>query len=87
MKLILTVIGKDNTGIIAGVSSVCATQSANILDIQQTIMDTTFVMIMLVEALRDSLSVLRDELLTLEKKLGVKINVYNEEVFHAMHRV
>ena len=46
MKAILTVVGKDHTGIVAKVSSQLAKDEINILDISQTIMDTNFVMMM-----------------------------------------
>ena len=48
MKCILTVIGKDKSGIIAKVSGLLAEYDVNIEDISQTIMQNTFTMIMLV---------------------------------------
>ena len=37
MKAIITVLGKDQVGIIAGVSSLLARWNVNVLDISQTI--------------------------------------------------
>ena len=49
MKAILTVIGKDKVGIIAGVSSELQKLNINILDVNQTIMDEFFTMIMMLD--------------------------------------
>ncbi len=48
MKAILTVIGKDKSGIIAKVSTLLAQKNINIEDISQTIMQGYFTMIMLI---------------------------------------
>ena len=49
MKAILTVIGKDKVGIIAGVSSELQKLNINILDVNQTIMGEFFTMIMMLD--------------------------------------
>ena len=49
MRAVITVIGKDRKGIIAGVSTELANAGINILDISQTILQEYFVMIMLVD--------------------------------------
>ena len=49
MRAIITVIGKDAKGIIAGVSGYLAKEDINILDISQTIMQEYFTMVMLVD--------------------------------------
>ena len=49
MKAIVTVIGKDQVGIIAGVCTVLAGQGINVLDISQTVMQEYFTMIMMVD--------------------------------------
>ena len=46
MKAVLTVIGKDKVGIIAGVSQLLAELDINILDVSQTIMEEYFTMMM-----------------------------------------
>ena len=50
MKAIITVLGKDQVGIIAGVSSLLAKWNVNVLDISQTILQENFTMVMLVDA-------------------------------------
>lgn len=89
MRAIITVIGKDKKGIIAGASTELSKCSVNILDISQTIMQDYFTMIMLVD-LKD-MNVSYDELTSkLDKKskeLGVSIKVQIEDIFDAMHKI
>ena len=89
MKAILTVLGKDKSGIIAGVSSLLASKNINIEDISQTIMQGFFTMIMLInlENSKVSFSDLLKETDELGKQIGVKIIVQHEDIFNAMHRV
>ena len=49
MRAIVTVIGKDKTGIVAGVSTRLTELDVNIVDISQTIMEGFFTMNMVVE--------------------------------------
>ena len=49
MKAVITVIGRDQVGIIAKVSSECSRYGANIVDISQTVMQDYFAMIMLAD--------------------------------------
>ena len=49
MKLVVTVVGVDRVGIIAGVSTVLADHGVNIMSINQTILDGVFNMIMMCE--------------------------------------
>lgn len=89
MKAIITVIGKDRVGIIAGVSSVLAQCSVNILDISQTIMQDLFTMIMLVDISR-ACSDFPELSASLEGKgqeLGVMIQIQHEDIFNSMHRI
>ncbi|MDF7666482.1 ACT domain-containing protein [Orbaceae bacterium ESL0727] len=89
MKTILTVIGKDKPGIIAGVSQKLYALNINILDVSQTIMDDYFTMIMLLDL--SKITVPFDEakntLMALGESLKVKVNVQREEIFDAMHRL
>lgn len=89
MKAVVSVIGKDRTGIIAAVSGRLAELGVNIEDISQTIMQDDFVMIMLVDTSGASVTVdkLAEELQTAVDKLGVVVHVQHEALFNAMHRV
>lgn len=89
MKAVITVLGKDRVGIIAGVSAVLADNAVNILDISQTILQNFFTMIMLVEFDSDETTIAHLATLLTRKgeALGVQIRIQHEEIFTAMHRV
>ncbi|EOT42545.1 ACT domain-containing protein [Enterococcus dispar] len=88
MKAILTVIGQDKVGIIAGVSQKLADLDINILDVSQTIMEDYFTMTMMLQLKQNSdFESMKKELNLVGDKLGVKINVQNEEIFNAMHKL
>ena len=89
MRAIVTVIGKDKSGIIAKVSAVLAENNVNIEDISQTIVQGNFTMIMLADlskakiALKKLSAILED----LGKQIGVSIHVQHEDIFNAMHKI
>ena len=88
MRTIITVMGMDKTGIIAKVSDCLYRHKVNILDINQTIMQEIFTMVMLVdmkEGKENSVTIL-NELEKIGKEIGVDIRMQNEEIFHSMHR-
>ncbi len=89
MKAILTVIGRDKSGIIASVSTLLAENDINIEDISQTIMQGFFTMVMLVDTSNSKLPF--DEFVRKMKELGenigVEIYVQHEEIFDTMHKV
>ena len=89
MKAILTTVGEDQVGIIAGVSQYLAENKVNILDLSQTIMDGYFTMMMMVDVPENEkeFSVLAEELADLGQKLGVEIRIRNEEIYRAMHQL
>lgn len=89
MKAIITVIGKDRKGIIAGVSNVLANSDANILDISQTIMQEYFTMMMLVDLshMNVSLAEIKELLDRKGEELGVSIKAQHEDIFRSMHRI
>lgn len=88
-RAILTVLGQDRVGIVAGVSRVLAENSVNIEDISQTIMQEFFTMVMLVTIDEDKVSFaeLQDKLNAIGDELGVKITVQKEDIFRFMHRI
>ena len=86
MKAIVSVIGKDKSGIIAKVATALAENGVNIEDISQTIVQGNFTMIMMCE-LGDKLSVaeLGKVLDKTGREAGVTIHVQHEDIFSAMH--
>ena len=88
-KAVVTVIGKDKPGIIAGVSNTLAEHHINILDVSQTIMSDIFTMSMLInlEKLDEEYNKLQDDLNGLGKQLNVEIHMQRVVIFNAMSRV
>ena len=89
MRAVITVIGCDKMGLIAGVSGILAKADVNILDISQTTMQDLFTMIMLVdmEKMNMDFSKLKEKLDELGKELKVDIRIQREEIFKSMHRI
>lgn len=89
MRAVITVIGKDTTGIIAAVSNVLSEKKINILDINQSVLSDMFVMVMLVDISTSNtpFSALSEELVGLGDKMGLKILAMHEDIFNTMHRI
>ena len=89
MKAVITVVGKDRTGIIAKVSGYLADRSINILDISHTIMQDLFTMIMLVDTQESGIQAkeLSVDLKKIGEELSLTINIQHEGLFTSMHRV
>ncbi|MDR2068821.1 MAG: ACT domain-containing protein [Spirochaetaceae bacterium] len=89
MNAIITVVGTDRVGIIARVSAFLAERNINIEDISQTILKGNFVMVMMADLSRSSVSLekVKEELGEIGKTLKVSISIMHEQVFSAMHRI
>ena len=89
MRVIVTVLGKDKSGIIAKVSNTLAENNVNIEDISQTIVSGNFTMIMLcdISNSKKSLLELSDVLKAVGSEIGVSIHVQHEDIFNAMHKI
>lgn len=88
-KCIVTVLGKDTVGIIAGVCSYLAENNINILDISQTIVQGYFDMMMIVDVTnieKDFTDIVK-EMDELGNEIGVNIRCQREEIFEKMHRL
>lgn len=88
-RIIITVIGPDRVGIIAGVTNILAANDINILDISQTIMQEFLVMVLIADMEKSpiDLSTLKDSLGAKGSELGVRIDAQHEDAFKFMHRV
>ena len=89
-KAIITVVGRDTVGIIAGVCTYLARKGINILDISQTIVQGYFNMMMIVDysGMTGSFGDMADELAEVgSRDLGVQIKCQKEEIFDEMHRI
>lgn len=89
MRAVITVIGKDNVGILAKVSSICAEYHANVTEVTQSVLQDMFAMIMLVDlsALNTDFTVLADRMTKLGTELSLSIHTMHEDIFNSMHRI
>ncbi|MFI3254243.1 MAG: ACT domain-containing protein [Eubacteriales bacterium] len=87
MKAIVTVVGKDQVGIIASVCSLLSQAGANILDISQTVLQEYFTMVMLVDLADMDFAKISSELDKAGEEKGLSIRIQREEIFNAMHRI
>ena len=76
-------------GIIAKVSAFLAERNINILDISQTVLSSTFVMMMMVDLSSgdNALEEIKKELAEMGDSFGVSISMMHEKVFTTMHRI
>ena len=89
MKAIVTVVGKDQVGIIAAVCVKLAEYNINVLDISQTVMQGYFTMMMVVDVSSSTLPLAELVVLMEEmgKERGLSIRLQREDIFEAMHRI
>ncbi|MGN0527369.1 MAG: ACT domain-containing protein [Acutalibacteraceae bacterium] len=90
MNAVITVIGKDKVGIMAGVCVELQKLNVNILDISQTVLhNDIFTMSMLVDIEKANCPYdkIVDSLNACGESLGVNIRIQREEIFNAMHKV
>jgi len=88
-RAIITIIGSDRVGIIAGISNVLAEANVNILDISQSVIREFFTMIMMVDLADSAVSfhALSETLARKGDELSVRVEIQREEIFKAMHRI
>jgi ACT domain-containing protein len=88
-RLIVSVFGVDHPGIVAGVAQILAESECSIVDINQTVVQGKFAMVIIADMARAGRSVteLKDRFRTAGERLGVRIYAQREDLFNAMHRV
>ena len=89
MIAIVTVVGQDRVGIIAEVCVKLAQYQVNVLDINQTVMQGYFTMMMAVDVEKCTvpLAQLCQIMDAQGQEMGLSIRVQREDIFEAMHRV
>lgn len=89
MKAVITVIGKDNVGILHKVSGVCAEMGVNVIEVTQSVLQDMFAMIMLVDisGMTRDFANLVDDMAALGEKQGLSIHTMHEDIFNSMHNV
>jgi ACT domain-containing protein len=88
-RMVISVFGVDHPGIVAGVSQILADADCSIVDINQTVVQGKFAMVIIADASRSrqSTTELKDKLRLEGEQLGVRIYAQREDLFNAMHRV
>lgn len=88
-KIIITVLGHDRVGIIAGISAILADAQINILDINQTILQGFFTMVMVADIAASNIEIaeLREILNRKGQEMELQITVQHEDIFKFMHRI
>src|SRR5215203_6824888 len=88
-RMVISVFGLDNPGIVAGVSQILADASCSIVDINQTVVQGKFAMVIIADTsrARESTAALKERLRTQGQSLGVRIYAQREDLFNAMHRI
>ena len=89
MNAIIAVFGHDQMGIVAKMSVVCAENNANVMEVNQTLMQEYFAMIMLVDVTKLScgFSDFAETCAQAGKEMGLTVHVMHEEIFNSMHRI
>ncbi|MDR2698275.1 MAG: ACT domain-containing protein [Candidatus Methanoplasma sp.] len=88
-RVIVTLVGRDHTGIIAAVCTYFAENGINILDIKQTTVQEYINMMMIVDLEKCTMqfSEIVKGLDEVGKKVGCIIKAQHEEIFDMMHRI
>ena len=88
-RIIISVFGVDHPGIVAGVSQILAEAGCSIVDINQTVVQGKFAMVIIANTSRSksSVSELKERFRAQGEALGVRIYAQREDLFNAMHRI
>jgi len=88
-RIVISVFGVDHPGIVAGVAEILSEAQCSIIDINQTVVQGKFAMVIIADAARAQSSVadLKNRLRSEGEKLGVHIYAQREDLFNAMHRI
>jgi ACT domain-containing protein len=88
-RMVISVFGLDHPGIVAGVAQILAEAECSIADINQTVVQGKFAMVIIADTsrARESATELKERLRREGEKLGVRIYAQREDLFNAMHRI
>ncbi len=86
-KAVVTVIGKDMVGILAKVSTACANANANVIEVTQSVLDSFFCMVMIIDITETSISIDELQKSIAEAVPAMQVHVMHENIFNSMHRI
>ena len=89
MKCVISVVGKDTTGIVAEIAVTLRECGANIVDISQTLLGDIFSMTMIVTLNTDvaDFNTAQERLAAAGERIGVQITLQREDVFQFMYKI
>ena len=89
MRAVITVLGKDMVGILAKVSTACASHNINVIEVTQSILQDMFAMIMMVDINGSDVPFTQfaDEIAKMGDEMGLSIRAMHEDIFNSMHRI
>ncbi len=88
-RLVVSVFGVDRPGIVAAVTQILAEAECSIIDINQTVVQGKFAMVLIADTARarETAAALKDRFRSEGERLGVRIYAQREDLFNAMHRI
>ena len=89
MRCVISVLGKDRTGIVAAVATTLTEKGVTIDDINQALLEDMFSMTMLVridEAVA-GFNEVQDALAKVGEELGVQVVIQREDLFQFMYKI
>ena len=87
MRAVITVIGKDMVGILARVSSICAENNVNVVEVTQSILEGYFCMVMVIDISQLSCQFEELDNALKESVPDMVIHLMHENIFNSMHRI
>lgn len=89
MRAVITVVGKDMVGILSKVSTLCAEDNVNIVEVTQSILQDMFCMIMMADTAECKINFTEfaDKLEQFGKENNLVIHAMHEDIFNSMHRI
>ncbi|MEG0979172.1 MAG: ACT domain-containing protein [Oscillospiraceae bacterium] len=89
MRSVITVVGKDMVGILAKISTLCAENGVNVIEVSQSILQDMFCMIMLVDVSNCSMPFgqFADNLSKMGDDMNLSVHAMHEDIFNSMHKI
>ncbi|CDF30213.1 uPF0237 protein PREVCOP_06341 [Methanoculleus sp. CAG:1088] len=88
-RTVVTLVGKDHTGIIAAVCNYFAENDINILNLSMTTVEEFINMVLIVDLdkYKKTFPELTSDLDDIAKRVGCSIKAQHEDIFNMMHRI
>ena len=85
-KAVVTVIGKDMVGILSKVSTACADANANVIEVTQSVLDSFFCMVMIIDITEATKQIDQLQKAIEAEVPAMQVHVMHENIFNSMHR-